>query len=371
MSSNGFERSDSSLESSLAASEVPSSSLRSSIFLPSGSEAGSASDRPAKRRRKDYGPILQRWHLTWFNPDADERDDLIALFKTHCKKWCFQLELCPSTGTPHYQIRICFKKPQRESAVRKLFPGLRTSPESTRGGDSGKGEFYCLDPDKIAPGDDSGPWSDREVPAYRDPEFDIGSHYLGWQQELKDRLAIQDKRQICIVVDPAGCSGKSVMAHHLVLWHKAIFIPPFCQSGDDIMQFVHGLCESGQQYTILIDLPRAVDLVRYGGKLFAAIEMIKSGALYDKRYRAQRKYIKPPKVVVFCNDVPDARLLTGDRWDILRLPWTPPPAPAETDEEDEGYQDPGLVIDDSPATQALDESVLAACLKATEASTPD
>lgn len=58
-------------------------------------------------------------------------------------------------------------------------------------------------------------------------------------------------------------------------------------------------------------------------RLFAAFETLKSGYLYDKRYHAKYKYIKPPRIACFTNTQPDVSLLTGDRWDVLKLPWTP------------------------------------------------
>lgn len=190
-----------------------------------------------------------------------------------------------------------------------------------------------------------GPWTDKDGSNhYCDPQYNIDDKLLPWQQEAKRRMDAQDNRKILCIIDQQGNTGKSTFAHWLVLKHNAKFIPAFCDSADDIMQFIHGLVHAGQKYTIAIDLPRAAQQESIARKLFPALESIKSGALYEKRYHAQVLYIKPPTIVVFMNHLPDRSLLTTDRWDILQLPWQvkhPPvrpcpihlPAPDVTEEE--------------------------------------
>ncbi len=283
---------------------------------------------PAKRAR--YGAHterkLRRWPLR-SNTDVTgmsaESEAVRQRFSDKCKHWCFQLEKGKKTGRLHYQCRIVMEPPVRCHQVIRMFPGYHVGIESTNGGDTGLGALYVMKPDTR----EDGPWSDRDVEIYKDPRY-LLPDLRPWQAEFLRRLDTQDARQMLIVVDPAGNSGKTVMAHHVVQHRGGVFVPPFCQTGDDIMQFCCSLMESGKQYTILIDIPRASLVPRLAPRLFAAFETLKSGYLYDKRYHGKFKYIKPPLIACFCNTKPDASLLTGDRWDVLNLPWVAPPVQA-------------------------------------------
>ena len=262
------------------------------------------------------GRLLFRWHLTKNGVDEEAVgiEEFKALCKLHCKKWAFQLERGAATSALHYQARISLRKKARKGRVRRLFIGCHVSPESNIGKHTG--EFYAMkDETRVA-----GPWSDKDVNHYRDPRYDIADHYFPWQEEAMRRLITQDDRQILIVVDPTGHTGKTVLAHHIVLFHGGIFVPSFFQTGEDVLQFVHGFTAEGGRYIIVVDVPRAAVLSQLAGRLFAAFETIKGGYVYDRRYHAQARYLRPPRIVVFCNDEPDKTLLTGDRWDILRLP---------------------------------------------------
>lgn len=288
------------------------------------------------------GRKLARWHLTWhgFAGAGDEDfaiDAFRGLLEQYCKHWCFQVEQAAAGGARHLQVRLSLKVRARWSRVRALFPGCFVTIESTRAGDTGLGSLYAMKADTRV----AGPWSNRDVVRYRDPQYDIGEHYRPWQAEVVRLLGIQTSRQILIVVDPAGNSGKTVLAHHLVLFKGGIFVPAFCQTGDDVLAFVHGQARSGEATTIVIDVPRASLLSRIAPRLFAAFETIKAGYLYDRRYHAQVTYIPPPRIVVFCNTEPDRTLLTGDRWVTLRLPWRGGLPAASLISYAQGY--PGLV----------------------------
>lgn len=266
----------------------------------------------------DTGRLLYRWHLT--KNGVDESTEGIeafnALCKLYCKKYVWQIERAPTTDSLHYQARISLKIKARKGRVRRIFKGCHISPEMNSSSD-GAGEFYATKDETRV----QGPWTDKDIVHFRDQRYDIGDHYLPWQAECMRMLMRQDDRQILIVVDPTGHSGKTVLAHHIVLFHGGIFVPSFFQTGQEVLQFVHGFTREGGRYVIVVDVPRAALLPRIAPRLFAAFETIKAGVLYDGRYHGQMRYIRTPRIVCFCNDLPDPALLTGDRWDVLRLPW--------------------------------------------------
>ncbi len=294
------------------------------VLSTSGSSTGAVHEAATPSGR---GALLWRFHLTTHGVTELDVPEFKRDLSAYCKKWCFQLEKAPAGGL-HFQARISLREKKRLQQCIRMFPGSHVSIETNAAGKSGAGELYVMKSDTRV----AGPWTDKDVVLYRDPIYDIGSHLRPWQKEVMRRLAAQDERGILIVVDADGNNGKTVLSHYIVQYCEGRYVPPHCQTPDEISQFVHGLCKSGQQYTIVIDLPRAALLRNIAPRIFSAFETIKSGYLYDKRYGARYMYIKPPKIVVFCNTTPDQALLTADRWDLMVLPWTPvmmpmPPPP--------------------------------------------
>lgn len=275
---------------------------------------------PAKRQRRvDYHTerSLRRWHLTSntvVSGLSRESSAVADLFRAHCKHFCFQLERGEQTDRLHYQCRVSFDPPVRKAQVIELFPDYHIRPESNRGEQAGT--LYVM---KSLTRED-GPWSDKDVVMYKDPRY-VLDDLRPWQEEAKRRLFGQDHRTILIVVDPVGNSGKTVLAHHLVQYHAGVFVPAFLQTGDEIMKFVCSHVKSGGDFVLVIDIPRASLIGAIGRRLFAAFEALKGGWAYDTRYHGKTIYFKPPKVVCFSNVMPDVKLLTGDRWDIMALPW--------------------------------------------------
>lgn len=61
----------------------------------------------------------------------------------------------------------------------------------------------------------------------------------------------------------------------------------------------------------LVDIPRAmID----SHELWAAIESVKNGIVFDDRYQFKMKTFDSPQVIVFTNKLPNKDLLSGDRW---------------------------------------------------------
>lgn len=309
-------------------------------------EESSDSRDSSRSDAADRGRTLWRWHLTWYATEDeltshDGQRRFSAMLALHSKKWVFQLERGEESGRLHFQARVSLKVRSSKLAVRNMFLGCHITAESTRAGDTGAGEFYCMKADTR----EKGPWSDKDIVPYIDEQYDIGGHLRMWQEEAVRLLDVQTKRQILIIVDPIGNMGKTVFAHWLCLFYNARFIPPHCQSGDEIMQFCHGICRAGEQYTIVIDMPRAIDFGRFAPALFSALETIKGGYLYDKRYKAQVKYIKPPLMVCFTNAMPALHLLTADRWRYLLLPYVG--CPDGQNPSDESSEESSEPMDDS------------------------
>lgn len=100
----------------------------------------------------------RKWVLTYNNPPSGDMFYAVMLGHEMCgkikyAKW--QLELAPTTGTPHMQMWVIVPKPIRHTGIRSLFPGCHVERQL---GSDAEAEEYVQDPAKRAPGPDSGPW---------------------------------------------------------------------------------------------------------------------------------------------------------------------------------------------------------------------
>lgn len=135
-----------------------------------------------------------------------------------------------------------------------------------------------------------------------------------FQQQLDDLIAEKpDRRIINLIVDPSGCSGKSLWQANAAYRHDALQIPDMTDSKD-----IHQFCISFKPSTIyMLNFPKAFDRRMRGA--FGALESLKDGYLYETRYRGKIRYQEPPHVLVFANEVPDMSYLSLDRWRIWFL----------------------------------------------------
>lgn len=132
-----------------------------------------------------------------------------------------------------------------------------------------------------------------------------------WQILAMERWEKQNQREILTILDKVGGHGKTFLRKHLVATHKAQFIPPM-EKAEDIMAMA--MFKPAKGY--VIDLPKAESKKR--DQMWSAIEQLKDGYLYDKRYTWRERWIDPPKIMVFCNTFDESKL-SEDRWDVLDI----------------------------------------------------
>lgn len=129
-----------------------------------------------------------------------------------------------------------------------------------------------------------------------------------WQQQLLNILqSSPDDRTILWVADPAGGSGKSRLARHLCLNHKAI-----CLSGKTVdMAHMYR-----KQPIAIFDISRAA--AEHSDHVYTMAEKLKDGILSSGKYEGTCKIFRPPHVIVFANFEPDAGKWTPDRVKLIR-----------------------------------------------------
>lgn len=249
------------------------------------------------------------WDLT-IKAEGIEVEQVKVFARTHFKSWAFQLEKGDKTGYLHYQFRGSLRKKARETGIKKYlrqaeligYPNITTVDEFEDDGDYVMKEDTRID----------GPWSskDEDEQMYIPKDMRDKIEWRPWQKgliEIMDTPA--NRRTINCIINESGNIGKSWMALWLHAHGKAIYIPYF-DGAKDMMRMVYGQPERG---TYFVDLPKSLSH-KAQNEIYAGIEMLKSGFVYEDRYKYQSKIIDPVHVFVFTNQKPDVALLSKDRW---------------------------------------------------------
>lgn len=134
-----------------------------------------------------------------------------------------------------------------------------------------------------------------------------------WQKQAIDILRGQNNRCVDCIIDQCGNHGKTYLAKYLAATHQATYVPPFTEA-QDYMAFA--MAKPSERY--IIDVPRAETIKQRKG-MWSAIEQIKNGYVYDKRYQFRDAWIGEPQVLVFANETPDRSSLSDDRWHLYRF----------------------------------------------------
>lgn len=263
---------------------------------------------------------LKRWAFTLPSTKEDgtkiTADEVKKAILTLGHKYAFQEEK-GAGGLLHFQGRFSGKTPYRKSELinKKLFGGkihwsIEHSEESSG--------FYVTKEDSRV----DGPWTDKDQPPYVPLKF-RNFVMRPQQQWIANRLESQNDRKMLFIVDKRGNTGKSTFGLYLRVSRGAIRVPSSLKSAEDISQMVmeHVRANPGKVYTIVLDIPRSVRTDEHWAKWLAALEDIKNGHVYDKRYHWREAIFEPPRVLVFANAAPPRHLLTGDRFDVVDMLW--------------------------------------------------
>ena len=245
----------------------------------------------------------------WFDVTAPQsvlraNDVETLLEQLDCERYAFANETGEG-GYKHWQIRYVLKKEaslESQIEVWSMY-GSHVSPTRVRNFN------YIMKTDNYVTS-----W-EKELNEYRELQ------YRPWQKYTLKIIETQDDRKIFVIQDPHGRAGKTTFAKHLVANHKAIYIPPM-EDAKDYIAMAMAKARDGRRETFIIDVPRAESMKKKAG-MWSAIEQIKNGYLYDKRYSWSERWIKSPVIIVMTNecDIPKEKL-SDDRWNIYTIaPW--------------------------------------------------
>lgn len=242
------------------------------------------------------------------------KDELTNFLNKLGKKWVFQGEEGETTQYKHWQGRISLFKIARKSELMKLIKGMDMKVpnylEPTTTTEHKKEAFYVM---KEATRTE-GPYLNTDKASYIPIQYrDIVLY--PYQQQIIDSRNIVDFRCVNLIIDKTGNTGKSTVASIADLCYGGIDLPPM-NDGEKVIQSCCNILMSKMSRKpglMFFDMPRSIDKNKLGG-MFAAIEQIKKGKVYDVRNSYTEWWFDSPQIWVFTNEAPNLQYLSSDRW---------------------------------------------------------
>jgi len=238
--------------------------------------------------------------FTWNNYTEEQIGGILAYFDQHATKYKFQEELAPTTGTPHLQGMVVFRKETRSTVF---------DPKS-------KGSWYALKKDDgvYQSKDESRKPGGRQWSKGFPKPIEILETLRPWQLEIEKLiLSKPDKRKIYWFWEGPGGIGKSEFTKYCVVKHKVLF----CDGGKkaDLINLVFNQ-NMDETNCLIWDLPRTA----HGNISYATLESVKNGMVCNTKYETGVKIFNSPHILVFANFPPDSpESLSADRWVITHL----------------------------------------------------
>ncbi len=227
-----------------------------------------------------------------------------------CKHYIYARQKGDVTEKEHWQCRFSIKHPPLPTKVtkdlKKLFGRDDLHIEPTEGSDQRDHRTpayysYVSDSSTLYPGERV--WSDKDIDIANKYADDIT--WYPWQQKVINMKT--NERQVIVIHDPKGGTGKSTLAKRLNYLSKATYLP-LQSDAKNMLRAISNLRADGK-----LRLPRAVE-GKYLKELVIGIEAIKNGIISEDRYHFSQEEITDVKVVIMCNNLPDPNWLTADRW---------------------------------------------------------
>lgn len=132
------------------------------------------------------------------------------------------------------------------------------------------------------------------------------------QRTILHNLDTQNDREVDVIIDPNGNTGKTWLARHLYQSGRGFYVPPTISDTRTLIQYVaNGY--TGEEI-VIVDIARST---KWTNSLYVAIETIKDGLVYDARYKTTIRDIHGCKVLVTCNVSPKLDKLSRDRWRLF------------------------------------------------------
>lgn len=249
------------------------------------------------------------WCDKYDGSKEDLRDWLMA---HHAKEGVIGRELSPTSGKYHFQCKFHLDRGESLDGWKALIGPIGhveiAAEKSFTGYEEKDGDFVK--------------WPSSPIDRFKDLEL------CTWQRDALTLLENQNDRKILCIVDEVGGSGKSTFGKHL----EAIGMMDVCPVVSEEYNDYTGYCFEFPSKGYIFDVPRAIlgsekQVYRKTQTMYAGIEQIKNGLIFEKRYKPRKMWIEPPRIMVYTNAWPDESMLSRDRWqyinpsDYTDTPW--------------------------------------------------
>lgn len=260
------------------------------------------------REARNYSRISTRdsmtdakwWDFTCPEDKASSDEELIERLDQLCDRYVFGHEVGKENGYRHIQGRVVFKVGKELATIKKQtcewLPSAHWCKTHVRNFD------YC----------------EKEGNYVRSWEGALRKYALitlrPWQEEALDLWENQNDRQILCITDYIGNRGKTFFSKYMEATHRADVCPVTDGEASNYIEY----CLNHPAKGYIFDVPRC-DTIKGKKNMWKAIEQIKNGLLYDRRYTSRKMWIDPPKIMVFANELPDRENLSADRWQLYGI----------------------------------------------------
>lgn len=212
------------------------------------------------------------------------------------REWCIGEET-GLDGYEHFQIVVHFKKGVNSRILQQnLGPFGHVEPSHVHDFD------YAM-----KTGNYIKSWYDP-LDEFKDVEL------YNWQKDVLDLLEKQTDRQILCIVNKNGNVGKSFLSKYCEANGLMDVCPVISEEFNDYTAYCFQFNAKGY----IFDVPRS-ESTKKRKTMWAGIETIKNGLLFEKRYQPRKKWIAPPKILIMTNYYPPVEVLSFDRWQIFEL----------------------------------------------------
>ena len=252
------------------------------------------------------------------NEDYATLDQLKEFMPQFAKKFVFQLEKGEDNDYKHWQGRMSLHKKARQPSVRALFTqnGMKDPNYCQPTHDTSTFSYVMKTQTRIL-----GPFRDGEKIQRVPEQYQLDpTKFYPYQKVIYDSYNVSDDRIINFVYCPDGNFDNSCICHYMSFSGMGYTVPPF----NDAKRLMAFVCDTLYEKKIyeprmfFVDLPRAMKQCKLAG-MYAVLESIKKGVVYDSRYHARKFYFDSPQIWVFSNEKPYLRSLSKDRWKIWKV----------------------------------------------------
>lgn len=247
----------------------------------------------------------KNWFFTWNNYTETDINSLLVVGKKSCRKYAFQEEI-GKNGTKHIQGVLCFNYAMRFKTLKKISEKIHWEPckniiaasKYCQKMETKNGKTYIKGFKKIEIIDD----------------IYLKHKPYKYQLEILDIIKKDpDDRKIYWYWEKKGNTGKTFFTKHLIMKHKAVLCGG--KHSDAFYSIIERKKMNKPIKIVIFDIPRS----SYNSVSYIAIENIKSGMFFSKKYESQMCIFNIPHIIVFCNFEPNINSLSKDRWIIREI----------------------------------------------------